>query len=134
MPPSDGGLTQRLVAIASGIDAAALPASVVERTKDLVADHLGVALRGFDEAWTRIVREQVAGERAAAVAAIYDGGATSARSAALVNGTAGHALELDDTHDRSLTHPGTVVIPAALATAQLARVSGAQTIAAIVAG
>ena len=134
MPPSDGGLTQRLVAIASGIDAATLPASVVERTKDLVADHLGVALRGFDEAWTRIVREQVAGERAAAVAAIYDGGATSARSAALVNGTAGHALELDDTHDRSLTHPGTVVIPAALATAQLARASGAQTIAAIVAG
>lgn len=35
--------------------------------------------------------------------------------AALVFGTAGHSYELDDTHDETASHPGCVVIPAALA-------------------
>ena len=131
---SDGGLTQRLAAFACGLDPTTLPPAIVEQAKDLVTDHLGVALRGYAEPWTRIVREQAIAERAAPVAVLYDGDATSVRNAALVNGTAGHALELDDTHDRSLTHPGTVVIPAVLAIAQQVRSSGASVIAAIVAG
>jgi 2-methylcitrate dehydratase PrpD len=52
----------------------------------------------------------------------------------LINGTAGHAIELDDTHDQSLSHPSCVVMPAALAMAEACRVSGADFVAAIVAG
>src|SRR5690606_25837776 len=37
--------------------------------------------------------------------------------AALVHGTAAHSMELDDTHDETLSHPGSVIIPAALAQA-----------------
>lgn len=55
-------------------------------------------------------------------------------AAALVNGTAAHGFELDDTHDPSLSHPGSVVIPAALAVAAETGASGAEVIAAIVAG
>ena len=131
---SGDGLTAHLASLAAGLDAAAIPSSTVERTKLLVADHVGVSLRGFDEAWTRIVRDAALAEGAAPVAALYDGSATSVRNAALVNGTAGHALELDDTHDRSLTHPGTVVIPAAIAMAQHARSTGRELLTAIVAG
>ena len=131
---SGDGLTAHLASLAAGLDAAAIPSSTVERTKLLVADHVGVSLRGFDEAWTRIVRDAALAEGAAPVAALYDGSATSVRNAALVNGTAGHALELDDTHDRSLTHPGTVVIPAAIAMAQQARSTGRELLTAIVAG
>ena len=40
-----------------------------------------------------------------------------ARAAALVNGTASHALDYDDTHFASLGHPSVTVIPAALAMA-----------------
>ena len=131
---SDEGLTARLASFAAGLDASTLPQATVAQAKLLIADHIGVALRGFDETWTRIVRDAALAERAVPVAALYDGSATSVRNAALVNGTAGHALELDDTHDRSLTHPGTVVIPAAFAVAQHARSSGVDLLAAIVAG
>jgi 2-methylcitrate dehydratase PrpD len=54
--------------------------------------------------------------------------------ASLVNGTATHSYELDDTHDPSLSHPGSVVIPAALAVAAERGSSGADVLGAIVAG
>lgn len=127
-------ITAGLAHTASRIAFSALPASTIECAKDLVVDHLGVALRGWTLPWTTIVRETALAERAAPVAMLYDGGRTSARNAALVNGTAGHALELDDTHDRSLTHPGSVVIPAALAVGEDVGATGAQVLAAIVAG
>jgi 2-methylcitrate dehydratase PrpD len=130
----DGGLTAGLASLAIGLDAAKIAPRTVERAKTLVADHVGVAMRGFDEPWTRIVRDTALAEQAAPVAALYDGTSTSARNAAMVNGTAGHALELDDTHDRSLTHPGTVVIAAGVAMAQQTRSSGSALLAAIVAG
>lgn len=136
-PSSDAveaGLTRRLVDLASRIELASLPPAIVERAKDLVVDHLGVALRGYDEPWTQMVRSEALSQRAAPVVALYDGHGTSARNAAMVNGTAGHALELDDTHDRSLTHPGAVVIAASLAMAQQARASGGSLLEAIVAG
>lgn len=130
----DAGLTHQLVASALAIDGSALPAEIIERTKDLIVDHVGVAIRGSSELWTRIVREQVLAEHAAPVSSLHGGGFSSARNAALANGTAAHALELDDTHDRSLTHPGAVVIAAALATAQANGAGGTAMIAAIVAG
>jgi 2-methylcitrate dehydratase PrpD len=40
---------------------------------------------------------------------------TTIQNAALANGMLGHADETDDTHPPSSTHPGTAVIPAALA-------------------
>jgi 2-methylcitrate dehydratase PrpD len=54
--------------------------------------------------------------------------------AALVNGTAAHSYELDDTHDPSMSHPASVVIPAALAVATECCASGAEFLAAVIAG
>jgi 2-methylcitrate dehydratase PrpD len=54
--------------------------------------------------------------------------------AALANGTIGHAFELDDCHDESLNHPGTVVIPAALAAAQQEGCSGLDFLVSVVLG
>ena len=54
--------------------------------------------------------------------------------AALVNATAAHGMELDDTHDESLSHPGAPVIGAALAAGEATGASGKAAIAAIVAG
>lgn len=53
--------------------------------------------------------------------------------AALVNGVAGHSNELDDTHEPSLSHPGCIVITAALATATNST-TGPQFLAAVAAG
>ncbi len=59
---------------------------------------------------------------------------TSPANAALANGMFGHADETDDTHPPSLTHPGTSVIPAALAIGEARGRTGLQVLRAIVLG
>jgi 2-methylcitrate dehydratase PrpD len=59
---------------------------------------------------------------------------TSPVLAALANGMFGHADETDDTHPPSLTHPGTSVVPAALAIGESRRLSGEEVLRAIVLG
>ena len=59
---------------------------------------------------------------------------TSAANAALPNGMFGHADETDDTHPLTLTHPGTSVVPVALALGERRRLSGAAVLRAIVLG
>lgn len=59
---------------------------------------------------------------------------TSAVNAALANGMFGHADETDDTHPPSLTHPGTSVVPAALALGEARQLNGLQVLRAVVLG
>jgi 2-methylcitrate dehydratase PrpD len=59
---------------------------------------------------------------------------TSPLFAAMVNAAASHFSEQDDVHNGSVFHPGAVVFPAALATAQDTGASGRDFIAAAVAG
>jgi 2-methylcitrate dehydratase PrpD len=73
----------------------------------LLVDHLAVARRGATAPSAVAARE---GLTAAA-------SALSPAEVALLNGIAGHAIELDDTHEASSTHPGTCVWPAVLAMA-----------------
>src|SRR5262249_3652645 len=49
---------------------------------------------------------------------------TSAQNAAFANGMCAHADETDDTHPPSRTHPGSGVVPAALAIAERNGASG----------
>ncbi len=60
--------------------------------------------------------------------------AASALQAALANGMCGHADETDDTHPPTRTHPGTSVIPAALALAERDQRSGRDFLRAMVIG
>jgi 2-methylcitrate dehydratase PrpD len=59
---------------------------------------------------------------------------TAPQTAALANGTMGHGFEIDDVHDESLTHPGIVVVPAAMAVAEQRRASGAEFVMSVVLG
>jgi 2-methylcitrate dehydratase PrpD len=108
---------------------------VRERTKDLVLDFLGVAARGSAEessrAAARCVWELQPSGDATVVGAGFGSGATWA---ALVNGTAGHAIELDDVTTESSLHPGVAIIPAALAVAEERDRTPARFLEAVVAG
>jgi 2-methylcitrate dehydratase PrpD len=81
----------------------------------------------------------------AAAAALENGGAgpasaigvehgLAAPEAAFVNGTLCHALDFDDTHPHSIVHVSASVVPAALAAAQAEGATGADVLAAVVAG
>lgn len=130
----DAGPTQAIAQAVATLRFRALPAHVVERAKDLVLDHIGVTLYGACLPWSRKVREAMQEEGGRAQSTIYGGKRVPARAAALANGAAGHAIELDDTHDESLSHPGCVVLPATLAVAEARGASGRDVLAAMVAG
>jgi 2-methylcitrate dehydratase PrpD len=65
---------------------------------------------------------------------LQSGGRTDVRTAALINGTAAHTVEVDDIYSPGLYHPGVSVISAALAAAESEDASGADLLTAIVAG
>lgn len=133
-PVSTVEVTAALAALAAGPLPDALGERTLARVCDLVADHLGVALCAWSMPATQAVAAVVRAEHAGPAAMLYGGGRTSARNAALVNGTAAHGIELDDTHDRSLTHPGASVIPAALAVGETTGARGADVLRAIAVG
>lgn len=89
-----------------------------EQLRRLILDCLGVSRIGATLAWTQAMTDWAARFRGSGQAPIVGTDLAVAPSiAALVNGTAAHGYELDDTHDASMSHPGAVVIPAALAMA-----------------
>ncbi len=112
-----------------------LPEAVRERTKELVLDLLGVALRGSAERSSLAVRDVVREIGSAGGASVIGGHfATGATWAALANGASGHAIELDDVTTESSLHPGVAIIPAAFALAEERGLAPAAFLAATVAG
>lgn len=126
--------TARLADTLAALDATRLSDRTLERAMDLVLDHVGVSIHGLDLPWSRIISEFGEEEAGRPDATLYGRGRAPARTAALINGTIAHGIELDDTHDQSCSHPGAVVIPAALAVAEMTGASGERLLTAIIAG
>ena len=128
--------TRDLAAFASRLRFEDIPREAVEHMKDCVLDSIGCCLHGVTLPWTRKVQEMVLAEGGLPAASIFGGGGrTSVSQAVLVNGTAGHAFELDDIHKESIIHPGSLAMPVAMALAESAGgASGRDLITAMVAG
>lgn len=127
--------TRELAAFAAHLSFESLPPSVVGKAKELVLDQLAIQIGVSHKPWLRIAYEyvQACGGRAEATIAGF-GDQTNAEQAAFVNGTFGHGFELDDVYAPALSHPGPVVVPAAMAVGEREGVSGREFIAALVAG
>jgi 2-methylcitrate dehydratase PrpD len=116
-----------------------VPADASTAARQCILDWLGCALSGSTEPLAQILRAEFADE---AVLAGEAGPATvigsdqrlTARSAALINGSAGHALDYDDTNLVGGLHATTAVLPAALALAEATGASGADLLCAYIAG
>lgn len=130
---------ERLYAHLAGLRFDDLPPATVESVSAAVLDHLGCAVLGLDLPWTTaLVATLLAGgdlDTARDGGHVYDRAEpVPPASAALVNGTAAHGFDLDDTHLPTMTHPGCVVIPAAFAAAEAVGAGGRDLLAATVAG
>jgi len=68
------------------------------------------------------------------LARLGNGRASSVRAAALFNGTAAHAAEVDDSFREAMYHPGAATIAAALAAAQAVGADGKQFLRAVILG
>ena len=113
-----------------------LPARTKETMRVALLDTLGCGVYGHSTPWAKMLLQWArAGAPARGEASVWGEAAPSLRAAdaALVNGTATHAFELDDYHNAKL-HAGAVVIPAALALAEKLDADGERLLTAITAG
>ncbi|WP_114905843.1 MmgE/PrpD family protein [Ornithinimicrobium murale] len=91
---------------------------VVELAQRTLVDTIGVALAARNEPPVRIL-EQTLGVLPEGPATIWASGQkTDGAVAALLNGTAGHALDFDDVTDVTYGHPSVVLWPAIFAAAE----------------
>jgi 2-methylcitrate dehydratase PrpD len=129
------GHTRLLAGFVSKLNYDDLPRDVVEHAKVCILDALGSILLGSTMPWGKIMIEyvrSVAGKPESTV--VGSDVKAGAGHAALANGTMGHGYEIDDVLICALHHPGVVVVPAALATAEREKSTGKEFIAAVVAG
>jgi aconitate decarboxylase len=127
-PPTDpAGPTGRLATWVAKTMLDDVPASVRDRAKHLVLDGIGCALVGAQLPVSRIGVEGVIALESAGDSALigWDGRATSATSAAMLNSSFIQGFELDDYHPLAPLHSNSLVLPAMLAAApRVGRVSG----------
>ena len=107
----------------------------VAQLETLILDQTAVALYGASTPWGGAIKayaERMDGTGAAPV--IASEARVIPTIAALANGAMTHSYELDDTHDVSMSHPGSVVISSAVATAIEYGATGRDLFAAIAGG
>ena len=124
-----------LAGFCAAIKWAHLDEDVKARTRELLLDLIGVALAGSRQPSSppaATVAFDLGGVGNATV--IGTNQKTSAVWAAMANGTAAHAVELDDVTTESSLHPGVAVIPTALSLAEETQTTPARMLEAIVAG
>jgi 2-methylcitrate dehydratase PrpD len=129
------GPTRTLAARIAGLEFSDLEDQTVHRAKYHILDTIGAILAGARQDVTEIakralVRAGCNGDVPVAGQGIH----ADMLSAAFLGGAAGHGLELDDGYRAGSVHPGTVIIPAALAAGYRTACSGDALIKAVVAG
>ncbi len=132
---SAGAPTRDLATWVSALKYDDLPQRTREVARIALLDTLGAGLYGFNTPWTQKLLSWVQRGGQGNEARTWNAGTVTLRSAdaALVNGVAVHAFELDDYHNAKL-HCGAAVIPAALAVAERLDSNGCDLLTAIVAG
>jgi len=110
-----------------------LPPQAVHSAKVGILDTIGVTVAGSLEPAARILGRVIA---PAGGASLVFGTAerTSALDAALINGTAAHALDFDDCNNTLGGHPSAPILPALFALGEVLDCTGKEFIAAYVAG
>ena len=112
----------------------AIPEEAVERTKLVLADCIAASVGGCAEPEMQALMQTENAQVAGPALILGSAHQTSTSQAALINGTAGTFLEMDEGQTFSKGHPGMHTVPAALARAQAIDVSGADFLAAIAIG
>jgi len=113
---------------------AALPQDVVERAQEVARDTVGVIVGGIAEAEVRALAEYAAASFPGPATLFGWGRGVAAPWAALVHGTAGTTLEMDEGHAFARGHAAIHALPPALALAEERGASGAQALTAFVVG
>lgn len=126
------GLTRELGVLASSLQYNNIPAEAVATAKRGFIDCIGVMFAGREEPVVKLLLDEKLYSEKKESRILFDRGFSSSPDAALLNATAGHALDYDDVAIDG--HPSVVLVPAVLAEGERLGASGKELIAAYVAG
>lgn len=113
-------LVDTIAGYVSGLSLDTIPTRVLDSARDRLLDALSTALASRDMKATQaiIAAVQVAGHGAGPSTVISNGTSAGAQDAALINGTAVHAVLFEDYYAHNADHPSATIVPAALAAAE----------------
>ena len=128
-------IVEKITRFSQDLDFDAIPSSVLEKTKDLMLDTLGICVASSSldfgrgilslvQAWGGVLESGLVGSKVR----------VPAQNAAFANGVLGHGLDYDDTHTESVVHPSACLVPVALAVGEKTGRSGKEILTALVAG
>ncbi len=123
-----------LAAFIAKLNFDSLPAAVVERAKWVLRDTVGVIIGGMAEPEVNALADYAAKTAPGSTSLFAHGGQVTPAWAALVHGTAGTTLEMDEGHAYARGHAAIHAIPPALALAQSRGASGREVLTALVVG
>src|SRR5262245_5864181 len=106
-------VAEQLAEKIAALDAAKLPPAVRRKCEELLIDVVGLAVTARNEDYVKSVF--AACDDDGPCTAIGHARTLSAAAAALVNGTAIHGEDFDDTFEGGPVHAGAVIVPAVLA-------------------
>jgi 2-methylcitrate dehydratase PrpD len=120
---------------AAGLVDAELTDDVLHAAKRCVLDTFAATISGAVHAPATLMEEALAEELDHGGAQLVPSGRRApVRTAALINGAAAHAMEVDDIFRDGVYHPGPPVMPAALAACQARGETGERFLRAVIAG
>ena len=123
-----------LARFAAEYPTADIPGDAIERTKLIVADCVAAIVGGNAEPEMKALHNATNAQVTGPALILGTSRQTSTSQAALINGTAGTFLEMDEGQTFSKGHPGMHTLPAALAYAEAIDVTGADFLAAVAIG
>jgi 2-methylcitrate dehydratase PrpD len=124
----------RFAEIAIRQTACGQPPNVIHDAKRCIIDWFAAALPGAVTPEARALENGLADGLGIGKAWTLSGRRAPSRLAALINGTASHAVEFDDIFAPAIYHPGSPTIAAALAAAQSLNKTGLDLIVSVIAG
>ena len=119
---------------ATGFARTPLPAEVAHHAQRAVIDWYASIYPGLDTPAVQVLMQTMADDLDRGAARLVQGRPATTRAAALIQGTAAHAAEVDDSFRDAMYHPGAATIAAALALAQTVGASGPEFLRAVVLG
>lgn len=123
-----------LARFATGFAQAPLPAEVAHHAQRAVIDWYASIYPGLDTPAVQVLMQTMADDLDRGAAQLVQGRQATTRAAALIQGTAAHAAEVDDSFRDAMYHPGAATIAAALAVAQSTGADGPAFLRAVVLG
>lgn len=128
-------LTRAIVRRTRPIAHATLPAEIRALAVQCLQDAIAVAMAGAEDELVRILRAELEEAGGTPQASVWGASLRlPAGTAALLNGTMAHALDYDDVNLAMPGHPTVAILPAVMALGEARGASGAEVMAAFVAG